>query len=147
MSGGYRSHIVDAWVTENCRRGLPSNVETRRPARGPRHRASTIPGCIRLTAPSYIRRLGDERSENGECAILRPLTFFTLDRLPSFGMGSAPFSTSTCTQLAQHTQARIPNRYDSVTEEFGACRADVISTPHDSMRYHDHGRRRGSVMR
>ena len=33
-----------------------------------------------------------------------------------------------------HQQARIPNRHDSSTEEFGACHANVISTPHDSIR-------------
>ena len=43
------------------------------------------------------------------------------------------------TRVAEHPQARIPNRHDSSTEEFGAYHADVISTPHDSMRHRDHG--------
>ena len=48
------------------------------------------------------------------------------------------------TRVAQHPQARIPNRPDSSTEEFGACHADVISTPHDSMRCCDQGPRLGA---
>ena len=41
------------------------------------------------------------------------------------------------TRVAQHQQARMPNRHDSSTEEFGACHADVTSTPPESMRYRD----------
>jgi hypothetical protein len=48
------------------------------------------------------------------------------------------------TRVAQHPRARIPNCHDSSTDEFGTCHADVISTPHDSMRYRDHGGCRGT---
>ena len=53
------------------------------------------------------------------------------------GQKGKPLLVPDPTRVAQHQQARIPNRHDSSTEEFGACHADVTSTPHESMRYRD----------
>jgi len=60
------------------------------------------------------------------------------------GPGRKALLSLTQTRVAQHPQARIPNHHDSSTEEFGACHADVISTPHDSMRCCDQGPRLGA---
>ena len=49
----------------------------------------------------------------------------------------ASLSLTQC-ESSPRPQARIPNRHDSSTEEFGACLADLVSTPHDSMRCCDH---------
>ena len=49
----------------------------------------------------------------------------------------ASLSLTQC-ESSPRPQARIPNRHDSSTEEFGACHADLVSTPHDSMRCCDH---------